>query len=70
MSIIEFLHTEKGIKIISIIVGFGFATMFRSACKNNTCVIVKGPKTAELNKYYRIDKKCYKYNPYSINCPS
>ena len=35
----------------------------------NNCIVIKGPKTDELTHYYKIDKNCYKYNPYPINCP-
>tara|TARA_B100001123_G_C15050645_1_gene923453 strand:+ start:83 stop:289 length:207 start_codon:yes stop_codon:yes gene_type:complete len=65
----KLLHTELGRKIISIVIGLGFAGMFRRVCEKNNCLIIKGPKTHELAKYYKIDKKCYKYNPYPINCP-
>mgnify|MGYP001300307925 FL=1 len=65
----KLLHTELGRKIISIVIGLGFAGMFRRVCEKNNCLIIKGPKTYELNSYYKIDKKCYKYNPYPINCP-
>ena len=44
--------------------------MFRKVCNNNNCLVIKGPKIVEMDKYYKIDKKCYKYNPYPINCPN
>lgn len=65
---LDFLTTPRGRIVISIIMGFGFATLFRESCKNNSCLIIKGPKQEQLKKYYKIDKKCYSYNPYSINC--
>jgi hypothetical protein len=64
------LRSDRGKIVISIVIGFGFATMFRRACRKNSCYIIKGPKKEELQKYYRIDQKCYQYNPYSINCPA
>jgi len=64
----KLLKTDTGKNIISIILGLGLASMFRKVCKNNNCLIIKGPKSKDMNKYYRIDKKCYKYNPYPINC--
>tara|TARA_B000000557_G_scaffold231308_1_gene204555 strand:- start:176 stop:388 length:213 start_codon:yes stop_codon:yes gene_type:complete len=66
----KLLNTDLGRNMISIILGLGLASMFRKVCNNNTCLVIKGPKTAEMNKYYKIDKKCYKYNPYPINCPN
>jgi|TARA_Y100000389_G_scaffold2676_1_gene2646 hypothetical protein len=66
----KLLNTEVGQKIVSIILGLGLASMFRRICNNNTCLVIKGPKIVEMDKYYKIDKKCYKYNPYPINCPN
>jgi len=66
---IDLFSTDMGKKFASIILGIGFATMFRRICSKNNCLIVKGPKTDELNHYYKIDKNCFKYNPYPINCP-
>lgn len=65
----KLLNTDLGRNIISVLLGLGFASMFRKVCTNNTCLVIKGPKTVEMNKYYKIDNKCYKYNPYPINCP-
>ena len=64
----KLLKTDTGRTIISIILGLGFASMFRRICKQNNCLVIKGPKIKEMDKYYRIDKKCYKYKPYPINC--
>ena len=66
---IDLFSTDMGKRFASIILGIGFATMFRRICSKNNCLIVKGPKTDELKNYYKIDQNCYKYNPYPINCP-
>ena len=66
----KLLNTEVGQRIVSIIIGLGLASMFRKVCSNNNCLVIKGPKIVEMDKYYKIDKKCYKYNPYPINCPN
>lgn len=66
---IDIFSTELGKKTASIILGIGFASMFRRICSNQDCMIVKGPKLSEMDSFYRIGDKCYKYNPYSINCP-
>jgi hypothetical protein len=66
----KLLNTEVGQRIVSIILGLGLASMFRKVCSNNNCLVIKGPKIVEMDKYYKIDKKCYKYNPYPINCPN
>jgi|TARA_B100000900_G_C20387289_1_gene637080 hypothetical protein len=66
----KLLNTEVGQRIVSIILGLGLASIFRKVCSNNNCLVIKGPKIVEMDKYYKIDKKCYKYNPYPINCPN
>ena len=67
--IIDILKTERGKITMSILIGFGLAAMFRRICTKNTCLIIKGPKTLDLkNFHYKIDKTCYKYNPYPVNC--
>lgn len=66
---IDIFSTPSGKKVASIILGIGLATMFRRICSKNNCLIIKGPKTTELQNYYKIDKNCYKYNAYPINCP-
>lgn len=55
--------------VISILLGFGLATLFRKVCSGQSCVIVKGPSPAEISKYYyKIDQDCYKYTPYQTTC--
>lgn len=66
---IDIFSTPMGKKVASVILGIGLATMFRKICNNSKCLVIKGPKNDQLNHYYRIDKTCYKYNPYPINCP-
>tara|TARA_B100000902_G_C26739753_1_gene635523 strand:+ start:280 stop:483 length:204 start_codon:yes stop_codon:yes gene_type:complete len=60
--------TDTGRKIISVILGLGFASMFRRICEKNNCLVIKGPKLKKMDKYYRIDKTCYKYEPYAVEC--
>ena len=55
--------------IISILLGFGLATLFRKACTGNNCIVVTGPKMGDVQKkYYKIDEDCFKYTPYSVSC--
>ena len=64
-----FLDSKAGQIIISVILGFGLATLFRKACKDNNCVMITGPKISETNKYvYKIDDDCYKYKAYATSC--
>ena len=64
----KLLQNDAGKTIISILLGLGFASMFRKVCEKNNCLVVKGPKIKKMDKYYRIDKTCYKYKPYPTEC--
>ena len=55
--------------IISIILGFGLATLFRRVCKEKNCIIFKGPKLDDINgATFKYREKCYNYIPFSSKC--
>ncbi len=61
--------SELGLKFISILLGFGLASLFRQVCKDDKCRIIKGPNLKEIEKQiYKIDDKCYKYKPVATVC--
>lgn len=63
------LDSEIGRIVLSILLGFGLAAVFRKVCKDNNCVIIKGPNLGELDKfYYKIDDDCFKYTPVATKC--
>lgn len=65
----DFIDSNKGKIIISIIWGLGLATLFRKVCKGRKCLIVKGPKPEEMNgKVYKFDDKCYLYKAQNTSC--
>lgn len=69
MGVIEVANTKTGSIVISAILGLGLAALFRSACKDKTCVVVKAPNMDETTKYYyKIDDNCYKYTPVVSEC--
>jgi hypothetical protein len=62
-------QSETEIKIISIILGFGFASLFRTVCTSEKCMIIKGPNIKNIqNNTYKIHDKCYTYKPISTHC--
>lgn len=64
-----FLDSPIGKIVISIILGFGLATIFRKVCRDNNCIMITGPKIADTDKYYyKIDDDCFKYKPYVTSC--
>jgi hypothetical protein len=65
----KFVHTETGKLVMSIILGFGLASLFRTVCKNNDCLIFHAPPLEQLkDKIYKNNDKCVKYSPVSTKC--
>jgi len=65
----DMFKSEKGRILLSIILGFGLATMFRQACSGSQCIVVQGPAIKEIkSNVYRIDDDCYKYTPVVTKC--
>jgi hypothetical protein len=65
----KFVHSYTGKIIMSIILGIGLATFFRSVCKGKYCKIIRSPPREELeDQTYKFDKKCYKFEKEAINC--
>jgi hypothetical protein len=66
---LHLLRSREGEIFISVILGFGIATLFRRVCKGRSCVVIKGPKLSEVQEYvYRIDDRCYQYKPRMVAC--
>jgi hypothetical protein len=71
MNLSKLLHTSNGKIIISILLGFGLATLFRTVCKGKECIIVKAPEFEEINgKIFKQDGKCYQYKTEGKKCDS
>lgn len=65
----EIFKSKESLILLSIILGFGLATMFKKVCTDQTCVVIKGPPMKEINNtIYRIDDTCYKYTPEATKC--
>lgn len=69
MNIVEATNTKMGSMFLSVLLGLGLAAVFRSACKDKQCIIVKGPKQEDTaNYFYKIQDNCYKYTPVITEC--
>ncbi len=67
--ITDFLNNRTGQIIISLILGFGLAALFRQACKGDDCFVVTAPNKSDIKKfYYKIDEDCFKYTPVATQC--
>jgi hypothetical protein len=65
----RFIHSENGKTIMSILLGFGLASLFRTICKDKECLVFHAPPLEEIkDKIYKHDNKCYKYTTKSTIC--
>jgi hypothetical protein len=65
----KFVHSPTGKILMSIILGIGLATFFRTACKGKRCRIVTSPPTEDLEgQIYKFNEKCYKMEKNAIQC--
>lgn len=69
MGLSKFVHTETGKYLMSILLGFGLASLFRAVCKNKNCLIFNAPPLDEISdKIYKNNNKCYTYVPEATKC--
>jgi hypothetical protein len=67
----KFVHTETGKIIMSILLGFGLASLFRTVCKDKDCLLFYAPPLEKIkDKIYKSGDKCVKYSPVSTKCDS
>uniref|UniRef100_A0A6C0J4D9 Uncharacterized protein n=1 Tax=viral metagenome TaxID=1070528 RepID=A0A6C0J4D9_9ZZZZ len=67
----EFLLSEVGIIIISIIWGLGVATLFRFGCDTPACKVIeyRGPPIKDIKYKWKYGgQKCYNIEPYVTSC--
>lgn len=65
----KFVHSERGKIIMSILLGFGLASLFRKMCNENNCLAFHAPPLDEFkDKIYKSNGKCVKYVPVPTKC--
>jgi hypothetical protein len=65
----KFVHTQTGKLIMSILLGFGLASLFRTVCKNKECLIFHAPPLEQIqDKIYKNGDKCVKYSSVPTKC--
>ena len=65
----KFVHTDTGKNIMSMLLGLGLASLFRTVCKDNNCLIFYAPPLDKFkDKIYKQNGKCIKYNPVATKC--
>ena len=71
MHLYKFVKSNTGKYLMSLILGIGLATIFRSVCKGKECIIHQAPPLEEIeDKIYKFDGKCYKFERVSNKCNS
>lgn len=65
----KFVHSERGKIIMSILLGFGLASLFRKVCKDKNCLTFYAAPLDEFKeKIYKNKEKCFKYVPVATKC--
>ena len=69
MNFKRILYTDLGRIIMSILLGLGFATIFKKVCTDKNCMTYHGPVISEMEgKIYKHDNKCYSYSSNQVTC--
>lgn len=65
----KLVHTSTGKIIMSIILGLGFASLFRKVCKSYDCIqLFAVPLDKIEGKIFQMGNKCVKYNYETAKC--
>uniref|UniRef100_A0A6C0F4W1 Uncharacterized protein n=1 Tax=viral metagenome TaxID=1070528 RepID=A0A6C0F4W1_9ZZZZ len=69
MHLSKLVHSQTGKYVMSVLLGLGLATLFRTVCKDKNCIIYQAPPWNEIDgQIYKYDGKCYKYNAEPTQC--
>lgn len=68
MHLSKFIHTRTGRYVMSMVLGFGLASLFRVICNDKSCFVYMGPPTLDEKDIYKHNNKCYTYNSISTKC--
>ena len=56
--------------VVSFMIGFGFAAMFRPLCKGADCIVLHGPPVKDImDKVYQMGEKCVEFTTEVVECP-
>ncbi len=66
----ELFKSRESMVILSILLGFGLACMFRKVCSGKSeCYVINGPPLKDVKDVvFRVDDACYKYTPEFTEC--
>jgi hypothetical protein len=56
--------------LLSLVIGFGIAALFRPICKGPDCVVIRGPPVQDIrNTVYQFGSKCVEFKANPMECP-
>ncbi len=57
--------------VVSFLIGFGIAAMFRPMCHGSDCLVLHGPPVKDvIDKVYQMGEKCVEFTTEVVNCPA
>lgn len=63
------MKDNKGAAIVSALIGFGIASLFRKACVGNVCKVYIAPDPESVaEKQFQFDGSCYEYSQQPAGC--
>ena len=63
------IYTDNGQMFISILLGLGLASIFRTACNKRGCIIFRHADIADIDgQTYKTGNKCYRYDMHQEKC--
>lgn len=69
LNMTKFIKTKTGRTMMSILLGFGLATLFRKVCKGKNCITYHASPIEETqDKIFKYGDKCYKFIPTNTRC--
>jgi hypothetical protein len=56
--------------VVSFLIGFGIAAMFRPLCKGADCIVLHGPPVKDImDKVYQMGERCVEFTTEVVDCP-
>jgi hypothetical protein len=67
----KLMDTPEFSIMVSMILGFGLAAIFRPLCKGPDCIVLRGPLVSELRGVvYQFGSKCVEFDAKPVECPT
>ena len=63
----QLLKSNNGVLIFSIILGLGFAGLFKMSCDSRSCLVYKAPDFGK-KRQIKVNDKCYNVSEEMIDC--